>query len=175
MGLFNSKRAEKYEVKGNYYNSHPNITGHKSLLIKFDESGANILNKKKLIRQFTWNEIISFDLDDRITQSNSKRVTGATKDILHTTSGDIILQSGAMGGSPSSLTGSTANFALIMHSKHSNNVKRFVAERTTYTPVKTLGQSSSVADEIEKYAKLKDAGAITQVEFETKKKQLLDP
>ncbi len=173
MGLLNSNSAKRYSIKGNYFSSHPEITGVKSLRVMFTDDNVNTFYKKKLMRTFTWNEIISFEVDDQVTQSNSKRVTAITRDILSTTTGNILLETLIQGGSATSLMGSSANLAIALHTKSSNNVKRFVTERAKATSTTSFSQSFSEADEIAKYVKLKESGVITEEEFNAKKKQLL--
>jgi hypothetical protein len=97
---------------------------------------------------------------------------------LHTTTGDIeieqIINGGGGSGSFGDLSRNTAQLSINMQTAKVNNIKRFVAERATGKALQaSQDQVSSVADELERYAQLKDKGVITQSEFESKKKELL--
>ncbi len=98
--------------------------------------------------------------------------------VLHTTSGDIELenniQSGSGGGSMGEMNRNITTLMVNKQNAVSDNIKRFVAEHASGKPTETpKAQSSSVAEELERFAQLKDKGVITQQEFDAKKKNLL--
>lgn len=53
-------------------------------------------------------------------------------------------------------------------------MQRFVAERATGKLPEANPTGISTADELEKFAKLRDSGVVTKPEFEAKKKHLLE-
>ena len=104
----------------------------------------------------------------------SGSVNGKTYDVLLTTSGEIELETRLAGGVSGSLSGNMALYTMRVHERNSQNAQRFVAEHAKGTlPEIEVGKSVSIADEIEKLAKLKNSGSITQDEFEMMKKQVL--
>ena len=52
-------------------------------------------------------------------------------------------------------------------------MQRFVAEHATGRLPEANSGGDSIADELEKFSKLRDSNVITDKEFEAKKKQLL--
>ena len=99
--------------------------------------------------------------------------------VLHTTTGDIeiesTIKSGDAPGSIGEFSRNMTQLAINQQTAKANNIKRIVAERATgkALPV-NQNQSSSVADELEKFAELKEKGVITQAEFDAKKKIILN-
>ncbi len=195
MGLF-SKKPEAYKVSGKYYASHGDIKGVKSLVIMTDEAGVHVTHKRKFSKDFTWDEVVSFKTETQAEREESRRITatrllavgvfalafqkhtgkvqGKFYHVLLTTSGEIELENMIAGGAPSSLAGSMANYSIVVAERESKNMQRFVAERATGKLPEVNAGSASVADELEKFAKLRDSGVISKQEFEAKKKQLLD-
>lgn len=99
--------------------------------------------------------------------------------VLHTTSGDIELEyninSGSGGGSMGEMNRNITKMMLNKQEAVANNIRRFVAEHATGKPVQaSQAQPTSSADELERYAQLKEKGVITETEFEAKKKTLLN-
>lgn len=196
MGLFGNKdKPVKLNISGKYFGSHPELHGQNFLFLTFEESGVTVPYKKEILRSFTWDEIVGFDTNTESQSQSSQRVTatrmlalgvfslaaqkktGSVKaemnDVLHTTTGDIELENEAAGGDPKSLNGSITGFVIAQHERNAKKIKRFVAERAKGVAPKTESSSLSAADELEKYAKLKKNGAITQAEFDAAKKLLL--
>jgi len=194
MGLF-TKKPESYKVSGRYFASHPDIKGPKSLTVITDESGVHVSFKKKYSKDFHWDEIVSFKTETQSEREESRRITatrllavgifalafqkqtgsvkGKSYHVLLTTSGELELELIIAGGAPSSLAGSMANYAIVVNEREAKNMQRFVAEHATGKLPEVKSGGSSIADELEKFAKLRDSGVITKQEFEAKKKQLL--
>lgn len=194
MGLF-TKKPESYKVSGKYFASHPDIKGLKALTITADESGVHITFKKKYSKDFKWDEVVSFKTETQAEREESRRVTatrllavgifalafqkqtgsvrGKSYHVLLTTSGEVELELMIAGGAPSSLAGSMANYSIAVNEREAKNMQRFVAEHATGKLPKANPTGISTADELEKFAKLRDSGVITKQEFEAKKKQLL--
>lgn len=192
-----------YKIDGIYYGSHPDIQSYKDLKLEFSINGVNALNKKKVVRTFGWNEVTGFDrqVEDKTQLQTTQRVTvtrmaavgvfalaapkSKTKGnveskfyfVLQTTTGNIELEDtigsgGAGGGAMGDLARSSAQFAIGRQEKIAGDIKRYVAEHAT-GKAQPAAQAGSVADEIERFAELKEKGVITPAEFEAKKKALL--
>lgn len=99
--------------------------------------------------------------------------------VLHTTTGDIeiesTIKSGDAPGSIGEFSRNMTQLAINQQTAKANNIRRLVAERATgkALPV-NQPQFSSVADELERFAELKEKGVITQAEFDAKKKNILN-
>ncbi len=98
---------------------------------------------------------------------------------LHTTTGDIEIEStinsGDAPGSIGDFSRNMTQFAISHQTAKANNIKRFVAERATgKISLADQSQPSSIADELERFAGLKESGVISQEEFNAKKRQLLN-
>lgn len=167
----------------------------------------NALRKKKreIIKEFNWNEVIGFDAidEDKGKIDTTQRLTvtrmatlgifslAAPKkqksgnigwkflDVLHTTTGDISIESdidsgntgsGSMGDMTRNLTQMTIN----KRKSNSISIRHLVAENAKGKSDKSVNNFGTSADELEKYAKLRDQGVITNEEFEAKKRQLLN-
>ena len=183
MGLF-SKKPETYKVSGEYYASHADMKGMKSLVIMTDEAGVHVTHKKKFSKDFGWDEVVSFKTETQAEREESRRVTaprllalgifalafqkqtgsvrGKSYHVLFTTSGEVELEFQITGGSPSSMAGSMANYAIVANERQAKNMQRFVVERATGKLPEIDSSGISSADELEKFAKLRDSGVITK-------------
>jgi hypothetical protein len=59
------------------------------------------------------------------------------------------------------------------NNKRFEEAKRFIEQRMLASRNPTIQQTSSSADELAKFAQLRDKGVITEEEFQLKKKQIL--
>lgn len=196
------KKEKRLSLSGAYYSSHPDIHGYSFLKLEFGQDGVFVLAKKDIVKTFTWDQISGFEnqAEEKSDLHTSQRVTATrmaavgvfalaapksnTKGsiqskfsyVLHTANGDIELEtaltSGSGGGSMGEMNRNLTKMMINKQTANANNIKRFVAEHAKAKPV-THGQSSSVADELERFAELKEKGVITQAEFDAKKKSLL--
>lgn len=161
-------------------------------------------NKKVAVREFRWSEVIGYEneTEDKTQLQTSQRVTatrmltvgvfalaapkkstnGNVKskfyDVLHTTTGDIVLDaeidSGNSSGSIGELSRSMAGMMIRRREASTNSIKRFVAEHATgKAPASVNSQADDPTEQVRKLAQLKDEGLLTEQEFERKKKELL--
>lgn len=159
-------------------------------------------NERFIAKKFEWSEIAGFDFqsEDKTNIQTSQRITATrmaaggvfalaapkTKrsgnvkekfyDVLHTTTGDIELESqidsGGAGGSIGDLSRSMTRIAIGRREANSKNIKRFIAEHAA-AKLPAHGEAHDPAEQVRKLAQLKDEGHLTQQEFDSKKKQLL--
>jgi hypothetical protein len=198
------KKRKKLSISGAYYGSHPSIRGQDFLSIEFGDDSVYIVARKDTVKTFNWNEIISFDkkIEDKSQVSTNQRVTATrmaaigvfalaapkkTKSgnvrsdfvyVLRTTTGDIEIERTIDSGDAPIIGDANRNWTKVyvnQQTAKANNIKRLVAERATGKPTPiNQNQSSSVADELERFAELKEKGVITQAEFDAKKKDVLN-
>lgn len=215
------KRDYDIELTGEYFGTHPEISGHYAKLsVELGFAGVNIVdpsvvkaNKNRakpvnpVLRSFSWDEITSFEYDFDINNDASSRVTAtrlvtvgifalAAKkksenieyryiQVLHTTSGDVVLENEEkrVGGS-GSMNRTTVNITKSMIRMKKNAfqfAKEYVADRATGKAVQAQTTEQKIektggtgkADEIAKFAKLYKSGHITKSEYEQAKKDLL--
>lgn len=160
-----TKQSKPLVLSGLYYSTHPDIKSQFSLKLEFREDGVTVVGKKKeVIKTFGWDEIIGYENEsqDKSQTNTSQRVTatrmvavgvfalaapkskttGTIKsefyDILHTTTGDIVLETEiAGGGGGGSIGDMNRNIATIMINKrraNTNMVRRLVTDHATGKP-----------------------------------------
>lgn len=149
MGLF-KRRKETVAVGGEYFGSHPAIKGHyKALHLVMDDSGVEVLSKKQVLHRFTWSEVTGYDNKQSNQREGGQRLTAtrmvtlgvfslaapkatgkvASKFycVLHTTSGDIELETEFEGSAGSAMT----SLAIETIKKNGHKVRGFIAEHIT--------------------------------------------
>lgn len=199
-----NKKEKRLSLSGAYYSSHPDVHGYSFLKLEFGQDGVYVLAKKDIIKTFSWDQVSGFknQAEEKSDLRTSQRVTATrmaavgvfalaapksnTKGsieskfyyVLHTTSGDIELEngltSGSGGGSMGEMNRNITKMMINKQSANANSIKRFVAEHATGKAPTQPSAVASSADELERYAKLKESGVISQEEFDAKKRQLLN-
>lgn len=180
-------------ITGKYLGSHPGLPNQvKNMKITASPEGVCVYDKNKLLKEFSWDEVIDFDNKEDVKTQSAQRITvtrmatlgvfslaapkksgsvsGKTFDILKTTSGDLELYNSMAGGRSGSLSGNAAQLAIKKHENQSNAFRAIVKRSADGSNKKLVVDA---ADLLAKYAALKEKGILSQEEFDKKKKELL--
>lgn len=147
MGLFGKPKTAK--IKGEYFGSHPDLTGHHKVELIASDSGIEVREKKTVLLNIKWDDVNFFDygIEDN-TRSDSR--TSATRvaafgalgavakksqtvvnvkltSVLALKSGEFVIETEVRDNGMSSTASSMAQSYAAMKQKNSKAFRIFVA------------------------------------------------
>ncbi len=148
MGLFGKKKSAK--ISGEYFGSHPSISGHHVLTLEASENGISVRKKKDELLFITWDNVLGFDYeaqDSTVSDSRTSltrvaafgvlglaakkkqtKVNVKIVSVLTVKDGEIVLENAIKDSGISSTASSMAQSYATMLETNNKKFKIFVAD-----------------------------------------------